>query len=145
LHIMRIFIVLICCVLMTVVFTSCKRRSSLRNEIRGTVTWKGKPIPGGMVTFAPNGVKGNRGPQGFAMIKNGKFDTAEAGKGIVKGAVIISISATDGKPIGEFSLGKPLFTPPSVISEMEIPTDLEKLKLEIPESAVLLDKNTVLQ
>lgn len=124
------------CGALLLVSTACNKSSGLRHDVRGTVTWKGKPIPGGVITFVPDGTKGTRGPQGFAYIRNGKFDTRENGKGVVKGSLIISIGATDGKGFGEFHHGKPLFTS-SVVQNKDVTAEAEELQLVIPENVAL--------
>lgn len=50
-----------------------------RVRVSGTVTFQGKPVPYGNVVFEPDKFKGNSGPQGYATIKDGRFDTAIAG------------------------------------------------------------------
>ncbi|HBO43342.1 MAG TPA: hypothetical protein DD670_05295, partial [Planctomycetaceae bacterium] len=46
-----------------------------RVDLRGTVTWGGRPVPAGFVIFSPDASKHNSGPQGMAAIVNGKYDT----------------------------------------------------------------------
>ncbi|MEZ6089761.1 MAG: hypothetical protein R3C05_17380 [Pirellulaceae bacterium] len=77
------------------------------NQINGTVTFKGAPVPYGDIRFIPQS-----GPAGYATIVNGKFDTAvEGGKGVVLGKHRVVINGFDGvaKPDAELPHGEPLF------------------------------------
>lgn len=65
-------------------------------HVSGTVTVDGKPLPLGLIVFEPDPAKGNRGQQGHADIKDGKFDTRQAGKGVAVGAQIVRITGGDG-------------------------------------------------
>ncbi len=44
-------------------------------HVSGTVTFAGKPVPVGTILFVPDAGKANRGPTGYAVIREGKFDT----------------------------------------------------------------------
>jgi hypothetical protein len=80
-------------------------------HVEGMVTYKGQPLPKGVIYFDPDPRQGNDGPQGHAIITDGKYTTrGELGKGVVGGAYIIRIEGFDGKPGNELPLGKPLFT-----------------------------------
>lgn len=85
-----------------------------RYQVSGTVTYDGKPVPKGFITFSPDTSKGNKGPGSGAPIENGKYATPE-GKGIVGGAYVISIRGSDGIPTTEEGEevpdGKELFSP----------------------------------
>lgn len=60
----------------------CSKSTVDRVDAWGKVTWKGQPIPRGVIYFGPDGGKGNTGPQGYALIVDGLFDTRKAsGKG----------------------------------------------------------------
>jgi hypothetical protein len=55
----------------------------------------GQPIPYGDVLFTPEGA--NPGPQGIAMIKDGRYDTAAAnGKGIAGGPTVVRVTGLTG-------------------------------------------------
>ena len=56
----------------------------------------GKPIPAGMIYFTPDSAKGNNGPQGFAVISGGRYDTRREGRATVPGPSIVSIAGNDG-------------------------------------------------
>ena len=65
-------------------------------EISGTVTFDGKPIPRGRIYFSPDAARNNDGPQGFAEIRDGKYDTRLNGRGASGGPTIVRIEGTDG-------------------------------------------------
>ena len=58
-------------------FTGCSQQEKLY-RVSGVVTYAGKPIPKGLIFFDPK----TDGPQGFANIVEGKFDTAQQGRGV---------------------------------------------------------------
>ena len=70
----------------------CGQRGPQRFRVSGTVTHAGKPVPLGRVIFEPDTTRGNDGPQGFAPIENGRFDTAGPHcKGAVGGPMLVRI------------------------------------------------------
>ena len=77
--------------------------------VSGTVTYNGNPIPKGLIFFDPDATKGGSGTQGFASILDGKFTTAEKGKGVKGGAYSIRVSGFDGKEANEAPFGQALF------------------------------------
>lgn len=82
----------------------CNRGGPDRYGVSGTVTHAGKPVPAGVVVFDPDAAKGNAGPQGFALIHDGHFDTnGKAGKGSVGGPHRIRVLGYDGLDRNETS------------------------------------------
>jgi hypothetical protein len=71
--------------------TGCGESGPQRFRLQGTVEFDGKPVPAGSVYLDPDATKGNKGPQGFATIVDGKFDTQNGGKGHVGGAMRVRI------------------------------------------------------
>jgi len=71
--------------------------SGCRNDdgsfrVRGDVSYDGVPVASGIITFAPDSTKGNRGTPGFAKIKDGKFDTRwSQGRGTYGGPYVVTI------------------------------------------------------
>jgi hypothetical protein len=55
----------------------------------------GKPVPAGRIYFSPDTTKGNDGPQGFAVIHDGKFDTRKNGRAPIGGPMIVRINACE--------------------------------------------------
>jgi len=67
-------------------------------HFKGTVALKGEPVPAGVIIFEPDPLQRNSGPQGSAVIKDGKFDTRKSpGQGSVGGPSIIKIDCYDGQ------------------------------------------------
>lgn len=79
-------------------------------EVSGTITHDGAPLPAGVIWFDPDPNHPAKPPQGFAYIKDGKFDTLNKGRGVRPGAYLVRVEGFDGKPGNELPLGKPLFT-----------------------------------
>lgn len=66
------------------------------HQVKGTVTFNGKPLPGGKIYFFPDSTKGNSGQAGFADIVDGKFDTANlGGSGTMRGPTRVAIEGFD--------------------------------------------------
>lgn len=104
-------------------------------HVSGTVTFNGKPLPLGMIVFEPDPVKGNRGQQGHADIKDGKFDTRQSGKGVAVGAQVVRITGGDGVNPEPFTpFGNMLFDEHTV--QLDVTKDQTPLKLDIPSQKV---------
>ncbi len=111
----------------------CGRGGSASNVIpvTGTVTVGGKPLPLGMIVFEPDPAKGNRGPQGHANIKAGRFDTRQSGKGVVVGAQIVRITGGDGvNPEAFTPFGNLLFEEFS--TRIELTRETTELTFDVP-------------
>ena len=110
----------------------CSRGPSF-NDVSGTVTFDGKPVPAGRIYFNPDFSKGNDGPQGFADIKDGKYDTRNKGQGHAGGPMVISVEGFDGKSENPDSVGKPIFVAYEI--KRELPKGPSVQALEVPASA----------
>src|SRR5947209_8373706 len=64
-------------------------------NVSGTVTHDGKPLPRGRIYFNPDFSKENDGPQGFAPIVDGTYDTRQQGRRAHGGASIAVITGGD--------------------------------------------------
>jgi hypothetical protein len=108
----RLPVVLAAGLLLTVAH-GCGRRGTERFRVSGTVTHAGKPVQLGRVVFEPDAARGNDGPQGFAPIENGRFDTAGPHcKGSIGGPMRLRIDGfemTGGEDAA--ASGKLLFPP----------------------------------
>lgn len=113
--------------------TSCSQEPSNRVDVWGTVTFKGQPVPAGVIVMNPDFAKGNDGPQGMAEIKNGRYDTRSLDKGAPSGAVVFMIDGFDGVPAGDLVTGKPLFGTYKL--QLELPKAPSEKNIEIPVSA----------
>jgi hypothetical protein len=95
-----------------------------RFDVSGTVTFDGKPVPTGTIYFNP--AEGHSGPQGFAAIVDGKYDTASEGKGTVGGPHSVRIEGAD-------AAGVPIFVPH--FEEVDLPKSTTEQSFEVPASA----------
>jgi hypothetical protein len=111
--------------LSAVALAGCGRDNDKLYDVSGTVTFDGQPVPKGLIFFDPDVTKGGTGPQGFANIWNGKFNTADKGKGVRGGAYVVRVNGFDGKEAPEAPFGKFLFP------EHTEPRDLPKAKSEL--------------
>lgn len=105
-------------------------------DVSGTVTYAGKPVPYGSILFVADAEEGNTGPQGVAKIEDGKFDTANAGRGVVGGAytVIIKGRSTQGsQEDDEGGLNSPLFS--DFKTKASFPKENSVQKFDVPEKS----------
>jgi hypothetical protein len=111
----------------------CSKSKVDRHNLSGQVTYRGEPIPVGLIVFEPDASKGNRGPQGYAQIFEGRYETEKFGKGAMTGALRVEIS---GFPPGDGSAGDPnmpLFPPYK--THVEITDDTTTLDFDVPSPA----------
>ncbi|MEX0642798.1 MAG: hypothetical protein WD468_08870 [Pirellulales bacterium] len=103
-----------------------------RSALWGNVTWKGQPVPRGIIFFGPNVSKGNSGPQGFALIHDGVFDTRQSpGKGCVAGPHIVQIHGCNGQNIrDERPYGDELFAPYE--TSLDVSAEAGEIDLIVP-------------
>jgi hypothetical protein len=101
-------------------------------DVWGTVTFKGQPVPAGVIAINPDFTKGNDGPQGMAEIKNGRYDTRSLAKGAPSGPVVFMIDGFDGKAQGEMTQGQALF---SYKMQLELPKAATEKNIDVPDSA----------
>jgi hypothetical protein len=111
----------------------CSAGKSKSYGVSGTATFNGNPIPVGRVYFDPDPTKNGTGPQGFADIKDGRYDTAQKGKGIVGGSYIVRVEGFDGQGSERSPLGKPLFV--TYTQSVELPAQNEQMDIQVPASA----------
>jgi hypothetical protein len=107
-------------------FVGCTKQEKLY-RVSGAVTYNGKPIPKGLIFFDPKA----GGPQGFANILDGKYDTAK-GKGIRGGEYEIRVNGFDGKEAPEAPFGQGLF--PEYTGAKELPAADSTYDLDITKS-----------
>ena len=102
-----------------------------RHNLSGRVTFRGQPVPVGLIVFEPDATRGNRGPQGYAQIFDGRYETEKFGKGAIVGALTVEIT---GFPPGDGSAGNPgtpLFPPYK--TRTQISADRSTLDFEVPD------------
>ena len=105
-----------------------------RYRVSGTVTFKGAPVPIGVIQFTPDATQGNSGPPAFADIKDGKYDSDVAGKGVIGGPQIVAVDAFSGKNIDPDLLpnGEPILQGYQKVFNMEKNQDVT-LDIELTE------------
>jgi len=103
-----------------------------RYHVKGTVKLGGRPVPAGQIRFDPDLAKGVDGPAGFAMIKNGEFDTRQQGQAQIGGPILVSIDAFDGKPGQELPMGRLLR--PTYSTSVELPKSDTTKDFDVPAS-----------
>jgi hypothetical protein len=113
--------------------SSCSSKSSGRVDVWGTVKFKNKPVPAGLIVMNPDLSKGNEGPQGMAEIRGGRFDTRRSDKGAPSGPVVFMIDGFDGVAQGESPSGKPLFIGYKL--SFDLPKQASEQNIDVPESA----------
>jgi hypothetical protein len=116
-------------ILLVALLAGCTSAEKLY-DVFGTATYDGQPIPAGIVYFDPDPMKGGTGTQGFANIHDGKYTTAENGRGIRGGPYIIRITGYNGKTANEAPLGQPLFVEQEM--KRDLPAVNSELNFDIP-------------
>ena len=65
----------------------------IRNRVTGAITFGGQPVVAGEILFMPDDAKQNRGPQGLAIIKDGRYDTrGSRAPGVDGGAMVVEVT-----------------------------------------------------
>lgn len=116
-------IVIVACAL----FLGCNQGDPHAFRLQGKVSRGGMPIPYGDIVFTPDGSLKNFGPQGFANIREGRYDTADAeGAGFSGGPVVIRVTGFEkegGKLICEYEY------------QAELPRENGTFDIELPADA----------
>ncbi|QDS99074.1 hypothetical protein HG15A2_23640 [Adhaeretor mobilis] len=100
-----------------------------RYNIRGTVTFKGAPVPAGTVRFRPESKSGRDAPSGYALIQQGQYDTALTKRGTIGGQQIVEIRGFDGNTAPEMPMGSPLFD--GYQTQVDLPTNSTEMDFEV--------------
>lgn len=122
-------------IVVAVLAAGCSRSGPDRFRVSGTVTHAGQPVALGRIVFEPDASRGNSGPQGFAPIENGRYDTATPNcKGSVGGPMIVMI---DGLKLGGgddvAASGMLLF--PTHQERVDMPRSGTTLDFDVPNAA----------
>lgn len=104
-----------------------------RYEVSGSAQFDGKPIPAGQIVFEPDSTKGNSGPQGFAEIHDGKYDTRKEGRGTIGGPHRVRINGYDGISQDEMHPAKTLF--PEYQTTVDLPKENGTHDFNVPAGA----------
>ena len=95
-------------------------------QVSGVVTYDGKPVAKGVIHFDPKA----DGPSGFANILDGKYDTAQQGKGVRGGEYDVRVNGFDGKEANEAPFGRALF--PEYTGTKDLPQEDSTFDLDVP-------------
>jgi hypothetical protein len=120
------------CMLAVLLLAGCSKGGVPRVDLWGEVTWNGQPVPAGYVIFAPDSKRGNSGPQGIAVIKNGAYSTRKKeGRPAVPGPLVVTVHGFDGVSLGEDRPnGSRLFMPCDL--PLTAPETSGELNIEVP-------------
>jgi hypothetical protein len=108
----------------------CSKSRIERHRLSGRVTFQGKPVPAGLIIFEPDVRQGNRGPQGYAEILDGRYQTDKFGKGAMTGALVVKISAYPAEGGSGENPGRPLFAPYE--TSVNVAQDTTTLDFDVP-------------
>jgi len=108
----------------------CGKSKVQRHNLSGKVTFRGKPVPVGLIVFEPDATKGSRGPQGYAQIFDGRYETDKFGKGAVLGAMNVEITGFPPGDGSEGNPGAPLFPPYK--TQTQISPETTTLDFDVP-------------
>lgn len=100
-------------------------------HLTGHVTYDGKPVPRGTITFSPDTKQGNSGHGSKAIITNGTYTTKES-FGLVGGAHRVRIEGFDGVAHGDNLDGKLLFRPHE--ESYELPMESGEFDFDVPKN-----------
>ena len=103
--------------------------SNGRNNVFGTVTYDGKPIPAGVMVFEPDTAQGNSGPAAMLQFKGGQYKS-ESGRGPVKGPHRVRVQGFDGVADKEMPGGRQLFA--EKVVTVDIPDGGGQVDIDVP-------------
>jgi hypothetical protein len=110
-------------------------------QVSGKVTFQGKPVPAGWISFTPDVAAGTLGHVKTMQIKDGAYDSAkESEPGLLPGRYFIRIAGFDGVRIPLYGQGKQIFNP--IEDTFTVPEGNSTKDWEIPASA---GENVVIQ
>lgn len=118
---------------LAVIASGCGSGEVRRYPITGSVTFDGKPVPAGTISFEP---VGRELTPGFANIVDGKYDTAVNGVGHLGGEQVVRITGDARPPVDPNSfqadsyVAKPLFQPYQ--TNADLPARATQLDFDVP-------------
>jgi hypothetical protein len=119
------------CMSLVVLFTACTKQPE-PIHVSGTVTFRGQPVPKGLILIHPDRQQGNSGPFGIATIQDGKFDTKEMkGRGAMPGRVKFAITGYENVGVAEDYSDAPSLFPPFAVNK-EIGPDATVIEIVVP-------------
>jgi hypothetical protein len=105
-----------------------------RYRVSGKVTFNGRPVAAGSISFTPDASQNNRGPGSFAPIRDGAYGTPR-GQGTVGGPHVLTITGLDRLP-GSGAPGEvipPLFS--SYPLKVDLPREDTTFDIDVPATA----------
>jgi len=112
-----------------------KNDGPTRYDVHGMVEFDGIPLTMGRITFVPDSSKKNEGPVGYAMIEDGKYDTAKiGGKGTIAGPLKVLVTGF-APPIAGQETNEPIFEDYELTAELSKGQGRTELNFEVPLSA----------
>jgi hypothetical protein len=113
--------------------TGCSSKPTL-GQLSGKVTFQGKAVPAGWLSFTPEAGTGEFGQVKVLQIKDGLYDSAkERQPGIYPGPHRVRIAGFDGKKVPLFGQGKQIFNP--VDDQYTVPPGSSTKDFVVPASA----------
>jgi hypothetical protein len=106
-------------------FVGCGKPATDRQELEGTITYNGKPVPYGAIRFEP--VDPASGWEGSATIQKGRYKT-NPGCGPKPGRYVAWVDGFQDKPGSDIS-EQPLFIGARV--EVEVPAGAREVNLDV--------------
>ncbi|MHB8899517.1 MAG: hypothetical protein ACYC6Y_12275 [Thermoguttaceae bacterium] len=128
----RFLVVLTMCSLASLLGCGSGSAGPERYDLSGNVTFEGKPIPAGQIVFEPDAATGNSGAQGYAEIRDGKYDT-RSGKGVIGGPHQVRITGLDRFSEDESDPPKQLF--PEYQTKVDLAKGASTQDFEVPGDA----------
>ncbi len=104
-----------------------------RHDVRGTVTFRGQPVPSGTITFEPDLSLANSGPVSVIPITEGAYDSLELSRpGPLAGPLVIRITGFPAPDPG-VEIQPPLFPEYRTTVELTAAERITELNFEVPE------------
>ena len=111
------------------VVIGCGDDGPQRYQVKGSVTFAGKPVPFGQIVFEPDSGQGNSGPQDFAKISDGQYDTTTE-MGVVGGPHLVRVTGASVAREDENNPSPPLF--PHYQTKLDLPKEDSTQDIAVP-------------
>lgn len=110
----------------------CGRSSGpARHAVTGAVTYAGKPLAAGRISFEPDTDRGNKGPAGVGEIVAGRYETYRT-MGVVGGPHRVIIEGYSGATPDAWRKRSPLFPPHITVADL--PMETTSIDFDVPAS-----------
>ena len=114
-----------------VLAAGCPSSGPQMAQISGTVSFLGKPVPAGWISFTP---EAGKGMVRVCQIRDGAYDSSKEGQpGIFPGKNLVRIAGFDGKKVPLWGQGKQIFNPVDDVLDIQPGTTTKNFV--IPEAA----------